>query len=207
MEKVMLAPLVFPAIFQRTFQAPEEPQGRRFQGHMTAVSRGSGNTTGFCSVFISMYSLCKALGFTVTSSCTHPIHLFDIILFYTPNESSFHRRILKSEKFQKEANIILFHQGPPILITKPAFEKHYSCVTFPSYFAPVLESSRGRTVQFTDERKWNIREVREATQQPTWNLCQFDYSKEKKNLVLSPGSNTTVIGKSILATHSTLVIF
>lgn len=111
----MLAPLVFPAIFQRTFQAPEEPQGRRFQGHVTEVSGGSGNTTGFCSVFISMYSLCKALGFTVTSSCTHPIHLFDIILFYTPIESSFHRRILKSEKSQKEANIILFHAGSPNL--------------------------------------------------------------------------------------------
>lgn len=79
------------------------------------IPGGSGNTTGFCSVFISMYSLCKALGFTVTSSCTHPIHLFDIILFYTPIESSFHRRILKSEKSQKEANIILFHAGSPNL--------------------------------------------------------------------------------------------
>lgn len=29
------------------------------------------HTTGFGSVFISMYSLCKAVGFTVTSSWTH----------------------------------------------------------------------------------------------------------------------------------------
>lgn len=100
MEKVMLAALVFPAVFQRAFQSLHswKASGKDIPGsHDWGKSFSCSllleihDTTGFCSVFISMYSLCKAIGFFVTTSCTsacnnlHHSHLFYTTLFYMPS--------------------------------------------------------------------------------------------------------------------------
>lgn len=139
MEKVMLVPLVFPALYSRV-STPEEPEGRRFQGHMTREDRlqfqclgNSWRTTGFCSVLLACIIMqsnrfpCDSLMYTCYNLHHRP--LFYISLFYMPNYSFFTGGFesLKNPR-KKMQTEFCFVQDSPILTTIPAAEKHWFIV-------------------------------------------------------------------------------